>query len=96
MDIEPLKVLCINDKKIPKEIPIELRIVDGEVYTAEGVVHLLSSSVIGFRLLEKPLGKDCFPYHYWSAHRFIPYEEDMMQVESEIAELIKPNEHHKV
>jgi hypothetical protein len=89
MTIEPFKVLCINDKNIPKEIPEYLRVVDGEVYTAEGLVHLLSSAIIGIIISEKPLGEECFPYHYWGAHRFIPYEQDMIELEREIEMLIE-------
>lgn len=89
MNIEPMQVLCINDKNIPKEIPKELHVVDGEVYTAEGIVHLLSSQVIGLIITEKPLGEECFPYHYWGAHRFIPYEKEMLELEEEIAMMVE-------
>lgn len=70
MQVEPFKVICINDKNIPKEIPKELHIKYGETYTVDAIVHLLSSPVIGFKLQELPLGEECFPYHYWGSHRF--------------------------
>ena len=94
MDIEPLKVICINDKNIPSQIPIELHVIDGEIYTAVGIEHLLSSAVIGFRIEEKPLGEECFPYHYWGAHRFAEYTPEMESLSSEIKEMIKHDKIH--
>lgn len=96
MHVEPFKVICIDDKNIPKEIPQELHPQEMKVYTAEGVVHLLSSSIIGLNIVECPLSEETtFPYHYWKASRFIPYTEEamaeLMSVEKEIADMIKPD-----
>ena len=91
MQIEPFKVICINDKNIPEEIPINERVVDGEVYHVGGIEYLLSSKVVGFYIIEKPLGEHCFPYHYWGTHRFAEYTDDMAKVEEEIEEMLKPD-----
>lgn len=77
MQVEPFKVICVNDKNIPSQIPLESRVVEGEVYHVGGVEFLLSSSAQGFHIIEKPLGENCFPYHYWGPHRFEPYDEKM-------------------
>ncbi|MEY2869796.1 MAG: hypothetical protein RIR01_2298 [Bacteroidota bacterium] len=96
MQIEPFKVICIDDTKIPNEIPKHLRVVEKKIYTAEGIVHLLSSNVIGLHILECPLTeKTTFPYLYWGAHRFIPYTEEamaeLMSLEKEIGDMLTPD-----
>lgn len=92
MQVEPFQVICIDDTKIPDVIPIEDRVIAGDVYTAEGLVHLLSSKIIGIKLTEKPL--NVHPYYYWGAHRFMEYTPDMANMEEEIKELIKPDVVH--
>jgi hypothetical protein len=94
MQVEPFKVICIDDKNIPMEIPIDCRVVDQEVYTVGGVEFLLSSQAQGFHIIEKPLGENCFPYHYWSPKRFAIYTEDMAKAHAEIEEMIKPDVFH--
>lgn len=94
MQVEPFKVICIDDKNIPAEIPIDCRVVDQEVYTVGGVEFLLSSQAQGFHIIEKPLGENCFPYHYWSPNRFAIYTEDMAKAHAELEELIKPDVFH--
>ena len=91
MNIEPFKVICIDDTKIPTEIPKDLRVVNGEVYHVDGVENLLSSKVIGFTIVEKPLGEECFPYHYWGTHRFAEYTPEMEAMEAELEEMLKPD-----
>ena len=98
MNVEPFKVKCVDDTKITANIPKELHVKEGEVYTADSVVHLLSSPIIGLKLIEKPLGEECFPYHYWGIHRFEPYdeslEEKLEELMDEVQELIKPDVTH--
>ena len=94
MQVQPFKVKCIDDKNIPAKIPKELHVKEGEVYTAEGIVHLLSSPIIGIKLIEKPLGEECFPYHYWGIHRFEPFDEKLEELMNEVNELIKPDVTH--
>jgi hypothetical protein len=87
----PMKIICINDKHKPKEIPIEKWIKYGEMYTLIGVQHLLSSDKLGFELAEIKLGEDCFPYHYFDPNRFAPIDEASMEhMESEIYDLVHP------
>lgn len=94
MQVEPFKVICIDDKAIPSNIPLEERVVDGEIYHVVGIEHLLSSSVVGFYIQEKPLAEHCFPYHYWSAKRFAEYTPDMAKAHAEIEEMVKPDKIH--
>lgn len=87
----PMKIVCINDKQKPVEIPQDKWIKEGEVYTLVAVQHLLSSKSIGFELAEIKLGEDCFPYHYFSPDRFMPIDEDEMNnALEEISELLSP------
>jgi hypothetical protein len=69
-----MRVVCINDQGLPDNIPVEKRIVKGEIYTAVKAVQLQIGNKLAFELLEKPLGEDTFPYEYWSAERFVPEE----------------------
>lgn len=96
MQVEPFKVICIDDTKIPKEVPNHLHVKENNVYTVEELVHLLSSNVIGFKLTELPLSEEVsFPYTFWNSSRFIPYSEEAMaeltSVKNEINEMIKPD-----
>jgi hypothetical protein len=86
-----MKIMCINDKNRPQEIPVEKWVTNGEVYTLIGVQPLLSSNSMGFELAELPLGDECFPYHYFNPERFIPVEEtELDALEAELDEILYP------
>ena len=87
----PMKIMCINDKNKPQEIPANKWIHSGEVYTLIGVQPLLSSNSMGFELAEITLGEECFPYHYFNPDRFVPVDEKEMEaVEAELYEILHP------
>ena len=87
----PMKIMCINDKKKPAEIPQEKWIKEGEVYTLIGVQQLLSSQSLGFELAEIKLDESCFPYHYFNPDRFVPVEHsEFDDMEAQIDEILNP------
>jgi hypothetical protein len=87
----PMKIMCVDDKNQPQEIPLEKRVVSGEIYTLIGVQHLLSSNSMGFELAEIKLGEESFPYHYFNPERFVPIDEqEMQEVEAELDEILNP------
>ena len=87
----PMKIMCVNDKNRPQEIPANKWVVNGEVYTLIAVQPLLSSNSMGFELAEIQLGEDCFPYHYFNPDRFVPIEEtELDALEAELDEILYP------
>ena len=87
----PMKIMCINDKNKPKEIPQEKWVQSGEIYTLIEAQPLLSSNSLGFVLAEITLGEDCFPYHYFNPDRFAPIDEqEMNALEAELDEILNP------
>jgi len=66
-----MKVLCINDKKKPEQIPQSQWIEEGVIYTVTNVINLpLQSGIAGFLLKEVSLSPDCFPYEFYNSNRF--------------------------
>jgi hypothetical protein len=87
----PMKIMCVNDKNRPQEIPANKWVVNGEVNTLIAVQPLLSSNSMGFELAEIQLGEDCFPYHYFNPDRFVPIEEtELDALEAELDEILYP------
>jgi hypothetical protein len=87
----PMKIMCVNDKNRPQEIPIEKWLESGKVYTLIAVQHLLSSGSIGFELDEITLDEACFPYHYFNPERFVPIDEGELEaVMNELDEILNP------
>lgn len=67
-----MKVICINDKDRPNEIPTSKWIVKDKIYTVVKVWHIRQRpGTYGVELAEIDLS-DCFPYLYFSANRFAP------------------------
>jgi hypothetical protein len=66
-----MKVICINDKNLPNEIPVSKRIKLGAVYTVVNTIKCnIQNGAIAFVLEEIQLGLDELPYKGFSAHRF--------------------------
>ena len=87
----PMKIMCINDKNKPAEIPQTNWITQGTIYTLISVQHLLSSGVLGFELDEVKLDESCFPYHYFNPNRFVPIDETELQnAMDELEDILKP------
>ena len=79
MSTLPMKIVCIDDRKKPQEIPDEKWIKFGEVYTLINVQFLDITNQMGFELLEITLDKSCFPYHYFTPERFMPITDKELQ-----------------
>lgn len=87
----PMKIICINDKNRPAEIPANKWIEAGTVYTLIAVQHLLSSNELGFELDEVKLDETCFPYHYFSPKRFTPIDEEaLIESMEELTDILNP------
>lgn len=66
----PFEVLCIDDKNRPDGIPLSKWVKEGQRYTVIDVKKLLiQGGILGFKLQELNID-DCFPYQFFSAHRF--------------------------
>ena len=66
-----MRVLCINDKKKPEQIPQNQWVEEGVIYTVTKAINLpLQSGIAGFLLKEVSLSPDCFPYEFYSSNRF--------------------------
>ena len=85
-----MKVLCIDDKNRPAEIPQDQWIEENVVYTVKQVINLpLQPGIAGFILKEVSLSPDCFPYEFYSSKRFAIIVEIIQQTEEEVTELIE-------
>ena len=75
-----MKVVCINSSNKPSKIPIEQWVKEGEIYTVTKIAHMgLKVGTFGFLLKEVQLGPECFPYEFYSADRFVPLEEQVVE-----------------
>jgi len=82
-----IKVVCVNDKGQPDEIPYNKRIIKGKKYTIiEFRVINQQNRAMGVRLAEIDL-TDCFPYVFFLASRFGVLT-DKGEVMEEIEELL--------
>jgi hypothetical protein len=85
----PFKVICIDDKHKPNEVPDEAWIMYGERYTVVAVDLLSSHNKIGFKLQEIILPEKAFPYEYFDSQRFILSNEDEeLLIEAEFEKLL--------
>lgn len=67
-----MKVICINDRDRPNEIPISKWIVKDKIYSVVKIWHIRQKpGTYGLELAEIDLS-NCFPYLYFSANRFAP------------------------
>jgi hypothetical protein len=90
MSTLPLKLICIDDKNKPEEIPDEKWVKYGETYTLINVQFLDVDNMMGFEIAEITLDKSCFPYHYFTPDRFIPKDdEELEQLDESFKDLIK-------
>jgi hypothetical protein len=66
----PFKVVCIDDRDRPNEIPEVLWLKEGEEYEVKEInVLLADSNRIGFKLVAPNIDA-CAPYDHYSAERF--------------------------
>lgn len=85
-----MKVLCINDKNKPEQIPQDQWIEEGVIYTVTKAIHLpLQPGIAGFLLKEVSLSPDCFPYEFYSSNRFAVILDKLQENEAEVSELVE-------
>jgi hypothetical protein len=87
--MEEFKVVCINDRNRPKEIPQAFWIEKNEIYTVTEVAELARQrNIKGYKLAEVsiPSGLD---YEYYLANRFRLYDEDDANAELAVEELLE-------
>ena len=85
----PFRVVCVDDKNKPKEVPQSAWVQYGERYTVVKVDLLSSHKSIGFKLQEIELPEESFPYEYFDASRFILSDEsEEYLIEQEVNKLI--------
>ena len=75
----PFKVVCINASAFPNNLPLDKRVVEGEVYTVIEISYLPLQSLTGYKIQEI---NSFFPYEFFKATRFRPLDE--MEVMEEI------------
>lgn len=77
-----MKVLCINDKNRPAELPTSKWIKKDEIYTVIDVIKCTSQGGIFGYVLEEIDLKGYEPYMCFSAHRFaLPIEDKVIKEE---------------
>ena len=82
------KVICKNDKAMPKDFPAAYWIEYGEVYTVVDSKKMANNRMAtGYKLEEIDIPQDC-PYQYFLANRFVPYQDDL-EAEMAMQELLE-------
>jgi hypothetical protein len=70
-----MKVICIDNSKKPKNVPVEEWVQEGDTYTVTRIVRMgLQKDTYGFLLKEVQLSSRSFPYELYDATRFLPIE----------------------
>ena len=81
------KVVCKNDKGMPKDFPAKYWIKSGEVYTVIDAKEMVyNRKALGYKLEEIEMPEDCV-YQYFLANRFVPYSDDL-EAEMAMQELL--------
>ena len=81
-----MRVICLDDKNRPKDIPVNKWVVKDEFYTVLEFVKMeLQGGKLGVKLKEIDL-TDCFPYEFFDANRFGVTEADLKKYEEEMLE----------
>jgi hypothetical protein len=77
----PFKVICVNDAGLPDQLPLNKRVVEGQVYTVIEVARMQLQSLEGYKLSEID---SFFPYEYFKASRFLPLQEEEVAIAEEV------------
>ena len=64
-------VICVDDTRIPKEIPKEKRVKAGTSYHVVKIVVCQPQNRLGYWLEEIDLDETCKPFEYWLSDRFV-------------------------
>jgi hypothetical protein len=86
------KVICKNDKAMPKDFPAAYWIEYGEVYTVVDSKKMANNRMAtGYKLEEIDMPADC-PYQYFLANRFVPYNDEadkaLQELMDEVNEIV--------
>lgn len=83
------KVICIDDKNKPNDIPSSKWIKAKQTYTVIEIKKMnIQGGLLGFKLEEVNLD-GCAPYQFYAANRFRPVEEtpdEVLEKELELTE----------
>ena len=79
-----MKVICINDKNRPNEVPMNRWVKKNEEYTITSVMFMTIQNTYGCKLAEIN-NDDLFPYQFFALNRFAVSK-------TEIEEAINENE----
>lgn len=86
--METFRVICVNDRFRPSEVPANLWIKKNEVYTVVDSKRLANQNMsIGYKLAEIDFPEDCL-YQFFIANRFKPYDEEDHALSLAIEELL--------
>jgi hypothetical protein len=84
-----MKVICINDKNRPNEVPESHWVKEGKIYTVLRTCKLnIQGGKVGFELEEINL-KPFSPYEYFDSGRFNPYIGPAEDVALEIEQMVE-------
>ena len=84
-----MKVICIDNSKKPKNVPVEEWVQEGDTYTVTRIVRMgLQKDTYGYLLKEVQLSSRSFPYELYDATRFLPIDLLSMMKEEKKEEVI--------
>lgn len=74
------KVVCMNDKVMPKDFPAKYWIKRGEMYTVIDAKEMYyNRKSLGYKFEEIDIPADC-KYQYFLANRFAPISEEELEM----------------
>ena len=74
------KVVCMNDKAMPKDFPAKYWIKRGEMYTVIDAKEMYyNRKSLGYKFEEIDIPADC-KYQYFLANRFAPISEEELEM----------------
>lgn len=87
--MEKFRVVCINDKNKPVEVPASSWVEKEEVYTVVGASNMARQGMmVGFKLAEVQMPIDC-DYQYYASYRFRPYTDADAEAEKAVEALLE-------
>jgi hypothetical protein len=63
--------ICIDDKARPADFPLSKWVEEGNKYNIVAAAVILPQGILGFQVNEIQMDANCYPYKYFSSHRFI-------------------------
>ena len=72
-----VRIICINDKNKPKEIPQSLWVKEQELYHILMIKYSIPSKTMAYSLEEIELDESCAPYEVFDHKRFAIHQDDI-------------------